>query len=375
MEEISISMPEGSSEKNMLYGKSEGSSSDESGSTREGIWGVSTDDNDNKTIPSWSGNPKLLPTWSGNPQAPADRVQPTVGRTADRNFIAHMIFIAFALVSISSIFSGRMTSTKTSTKVIQLQENRHRMNERLVSTKETLKSLRQMMLTIDARLHDQDEKDFSVSNSAQNQETEIAQIQERLNNLAQLSGTLKKEVKQASLNHMKTVYGDSSPRVEVELVFPDRKVGPHKFTIELAPANVMPHSVDMFLRMVTAGLLDGCSFILNAMHVVKAAPLPYDGTSAAVKAKAFAAHGLQSVAFREYSKAYPHRQYTVGFAADGSPSFYINTEDNTDIHQGDPCFGKIVEGFDTIQRLEENPTRNGIWFERRIGIKSARVKI
>ena len=29
-------------------------------------------------------------------------------------------------------------------------------------------------------------------------------------------------------------------------------------------------------------------------------------------------------------KDYPHEQYTVGFAADGSPSFYINTDDNTE---------------------------------------------
>ena len=125
--------------------------------------------------------------------------------------------------------------------------------------------------------------------------------------------------------------------------------------------------------MASAGLLDGCSFILNAMHVLKAAPLPYDGSPPSVKAQEFLDKGLESVAFREYSPEYPHKQYTVGFAADGSPSFYINTEDNSEIHAGDPCFAKVVSGFETIHRLEASPTRNGLWLEQRVGIKKVTV--
>jgi len=139
----------------------------------------------------------------------------------------------------------------------------------------------------------------------------------------------------------------------------------------MAPLDIMPHSVYTFLEMVNAKLFDGCSFILNAMHVVKAAPLPYDGSSAAQKVKSFTKLGLDTVSFREYSTEYPHEQYTVGFAADGSPSFYINTQDNSEQHAGEPCFGKIVSGYETVERLEAAPTRNGIWYRKRIGIKRA----
>jgi cyclophilin family peptidyl-prolyl cis-trans isomerase len=149
--------------------------------------------------------------------------------------------------------------------------------------------------------------------------------------------------------------------------------GPTMVVIEMTSLEMMPHSVYTFLEMVSGGLLNGCSFILNALHVLKAAPLPYDGTSASDKAREFLDSGLNSVAFREYNPEFPHLKHTVGFAADGSPSFYINTEDNSEIHVGDPCFGKIVSGFDTIERLEKMPTRNGIWFEHRIGIKEAVV--
>jgi cyclophilin family peptidyl-prolyl cis-trans isomerase len=184
---------------------------------------------------------------------------------------------------------------------------------------------------------------------------------------------LKEQVRAISKRDADAKYGAGVKRVEVELIFPGNPDGPTTFVLEMAPLDLMPHSVYTFLEMVSSGLLDGCSFILNALHVLKAAPLPYDGTSASDKARDFLDSGLESVAFREYSPEFPHRQYTVGFAADGSPSFYINTEDNTEIHVGDPCFAKIVSGFDTIKRLEGSPTRNGIWFEHRIGIKRATV--
>lgn len=158
--------------------------------------------------------------------------------------------------------------------------------------------------------------------------------------------------------------GDSSPL----LLLPKNTI-----VMEMAPLDLMPHSVYMFLEMVDAKLFDGCSFILNAMHVIKAAPLPYDGSSAAAKVRSFAQKGLDSVAFREYSADYPHAAYTVAFAADESPSFYINTQDNADIHIGEPCFATIVAGFDTVRRMEAAPTRNGIWYRQRIGIRRATI--
>lgn len=203
---------------------------------------------------------------------------------------------------------------------------------------------------------------------------EVTDLKQRLKSEKEQVLHLKEQVQAAGKLQVMEKYGNKKHRVEIELVFPDRsQLGPHRFVIELAPIDMMPHSVHTFLEMVSNGLLDGCSFILNALHVVKAAPLPYDGSSAANKAKAFTAHGLESVSFKEYNEKYPHKQYTVGFAADGSPSFYINTQDNSEIHAGDPCFGKIVDGIDAIKRLETQPTRNGIWFQKRIGIKSARL--
>jgi cyclophilin family peptidyl-prolyl cis-trans isomerase len=151
---------------------------------------------------------------------------------------------------------------------------------------------------------------------------------------------------------------------------------PHVLVLEMAPLDLMPHSVYTFLEMVDAKLFDGCSFILNAMNIIKAAPLPYEkGSSVSHKVKAFARLGLDTVSFREYSPDFPHEQYTVGFAADGSPSFYINTENNTDqfSNTGEPCFAKIVSGFDTVEKMENEPVRSGMWYKKRIGIQKAMI--
>jgi len=155
----------------------------------------------------------------------------------------------------------------------------------------------------------------------------------------------------------------------------NNKLKSHQLVLEMASLDLMPHSVYTFLEMVDAGLFDGCSFILNAMNVIKAAPLPYEkGVSPSKIVKAFERKGLDTVWFKEYSKDYPHEQYTVGFAADGSPSFYINTDDNTDeLHADEPCFARIVSGFDTLEKMKREPTRSGMFYKKRIGIKRATI--
>ena len=250
------------------------------------------------------------------------------------------------------------------------------MAEMLSRSRQDIQSLTREISAMDAMIQQKQGLDARASNANNVREKalqEMAHLQDRLKEDGELASSLKEMVQKMSRSQVEQKYGPGPHRVEMELVFPDSKLGPDTFVVELASLDLMPHSVHTFLEMVSTGLLDGCSFILNALHVLKAAPLPYDGTSAAEKARQFSSHGLESVAFKEYNDKYPHTQYTIGFAADGSPSFYINTEDNTEIHVGDPCFGTIVSGFHTIHRLESAPTRNGIWFEKRIGIKRARI--
>jgi cyclophilin family peptidyl-prolyl cis-trans isomerase len=284
--------------------------------------------------------------------------------------------MGFILVGVAAVVTSQTTLKSAAVQVSVLAQHREKLDGKLKMYENDIRALEREISAMDLTIqkqHNLDAQSYPLQANHERALSEMSELRQRLHADAVQSQKLKRQVQVVSRNDIIAKYGSGVHKVEIELVFPDHHRGPTKFVIELAPSDMMPHSVHTFLEMVSEGLLDGCSFIMNALHVLKAAPLPYDGTSAAEKAKAFSEKGLESVSFKEYNEDFPHKQYTVGFAADGSPSFYINTEDNSEIHVGDPCFGKVVSGLDTVHRLEANPTRNGIWFERRIGIKSARI--
>lgn len=353
-----------------------GSSSSEDSST-DSFWSSSTAQSERDIN-------FCLPTWSASPQSPAiDRSSPlTVHQHTSSSFGLNssrrlpFLIVGFILVGIAALFTSQTTLHSAAAQVSTLENHRDELDGKLRKYERDIRALEREISAMDLliqRQQDIDSQSYQLQANHESALSEMSELQQRLHTEAVQAQNLKRQVQAISRNDIAEKYGNGVHEVEIELVFPDHHRGPTKFVIELAPADMMPHSVHTFLEMVSAGLLDGCSFILNAMHVLKAAPLPYDGTSAADKAIAFAEKGLESVAFIEYNEDFPHKKYTVGFATDGSPSFYINTADNSEIHVGDPCFGKVVSGFETVHRLEANPTRNGIWFERRIGIKSARI--
>jgi cyclophilin family peptidyl-prolyl cis-trans isomerase len=331
---------------------------------------------------SKSADEMSLPVWAANPQSPTDdnlsplQTNTSVQFTAKRRKIGIPAFvIGIVVVGLAAIFMSRISTHSAEEQVALLASNRENMDSIMKKAEKDIQMLKREISAMDSMIQTQQNLEASSSTPKRNKNalSELRQLQESLKFLSEDAETLKAEVQNVSRKEVTLKYGSGPHHVEMELVFPNKEDGPTKFVIELAPLEEMPHSVHTFLEMVSTELLDGCSFILNALHVVKAAPLPYDGSPAAEKARAFSAAGLESVAFKEYSETYPHKQYTVGFAADGSPSFFINTEDNSDIHVGDPCFGKIIEGFDAVRRLEAAPTRNGIWYKQRIGIKHARI--
>ena len=356
----------------MLWGESlsEGDSSSDDTS----FW--ASNSQQTTTSKSSNCNEELLPTWSANPRSTASvhLSAPVLGPPLFK--VPVLFTIGLFLVGIAAVFFSHAALNYTEEQVGLLEHNREIIDGKLQMYDKDIRVLQREISAMDLMIQKRHALDFQTYQeqaSRQRSINEVNALQKKLHDDSEQAANLKMKVQDASRRDVISKYGSGVHKVEIELVFPDHKRGPTNFTIELAPDLLMPHSVHTFLEMVSEGLLDGCSFILNALHVLKAAPLPFDGSSAAAKARAFADKGLESVAFREYNSHYPHKQYTVGFAADGSPSFYINTEDNSEVHVGDPCFGKVVEGIDTIKRLQDNPTRNGIWFENRIGISSANI--
>jgi cyclophilin family peptidyl-prolyl cis-trans isomerase len=159
-------------------------------------------------------------------------------------------------------------------------------------------------------------------------------------------------------------YGPGPHRVKftIDLLNGSRKRIRKTFVVETAPVDLMPTSIHLFLDLVVSGIWDDTIFLHHeeTEHVIAAAPVDY--ATQMIKHAELSRHGWIELGFPEYTDKFPHTQYTVGFAGQG-PTFYINIMDNTDFHgpggqdhhklptDADPCFAKVVEGFDVVDDL------------------------
>jgi len=193
------------------------------------------------------------------------------------------------------------------------------------------------------------------------------------------------------------------------------------FDIDLAPIELVPHAVQLFLEQVDHGLLEGTFFYLNGPHIVQSGPQPdwnalegnddvfVKDTDANGKAgisggaldtiekferqaagrkvtvydddewesyytaedyweedkrtKKFQDLGLDQLAFPDYSPEYPHIPWTVGYTGrPGGPDWYINKVDNTEGHgPGGQAQHELEEQgdscFGTVSRAGEGRDR------------------
>jgi cyclophilin family peptidyl-prolyl cis-trans isomerase len=172
--------------------------------------------------------------------------------------------------------------------------------------------------------------------------------------------SLQAYIQEESRQRVLQKYGPGPHRVQFRVLSREARK-PGDFIVELAPVEKMPHSIEMFLDMVTNKMWDNSVFYhhLTQRHVVAAAPVSY-GTFQS-KQHQFEALGYNGLAFPEYHQDYAHEKYTIGFAGRG-PNFYINGMNNSEHHgpggQGhhdlatdaDPCFGRIISGFDVVSK-------------------------
>ena len=169
--------------------------------------------------------------------------------------------------------------------------------------------------------------------------------------------------------------------VEMHLTIHDRRAHGSStdgtVLIQTASIETMPYSVYHFLELVSHKAYDGTSFHVNAQHLMQAGPSAIVERMEKLKRED---PSLASLIFQEYSPQMPHKQYTLGFPKrPGGPDFYVNMGDNSGIHgpggqarhygetigmDADPCFARVVEGFNMVDgvrvRLSEDESQEAV---------------
>jgi len=182
-------------------------------------------------------------------------------------------------------------------------------------------------------------------------------------------------------------FGKGPYRVELQLLLPTSK-NPQFIKLELAPLDLMPHAVSIFLEQVERKLWDGQTFDVHAGHVLLARPDPTNPDSEDI-----AKEEVPTVTFAEYNENYPHEKYTVGFPGrpNAGQDFYINLQPNVVHHsprfekdattgeevfvEGEPCFGKIIDQHSrlVVDEMDKLGVGKGGILEQKVVIVSARL--
>jgi len=192
---------------------------------------------------------------------------------------------------------------------------------------------------------------------------------------------LRKRIQRESQRQLIEMFGGDQMRVELKLTTKDLE---GEIVLEMAPTNLMPHSVHLFLFQVLHKLWDGTSFAINAPHIMQAGAYSPEGKSVRQK---FKDAGLEVVAFQEYSPKFTHEKWHVGFAGrPGGPDIYINKMDNTLNHgpggqahhhleeEADPAFATVVKGREVLQKFFDMPAvGKNFLLKEYIIIKQARI--
>lgn len=154
----------------------------------------------------------------------------------------------------------------------------------------------------------------------------------------------------------------------------DGTLGPEqRFVIQLAPLDLVPHAVHIFLEQVDHGLWHRDTyFYLSGPHVLQFGPQMFDEQDELIldeehyeshRIAHFIDLELEELIFPDYHDDFPHVRWTLGYTGrPGGPDLYINKMDNRQVHgpggqdqhalyeQADPCFGIVVEGQEAMEQ-------------------------
>jgi cyclophilin family peptidyl-prolyl cis-trans isomerase len=165
---------------------------------------------------------------------------------------------------------------------------------------------------------------------------QLYQMEEELNHEVR---NLQTRIQQSARNHIIQEFGEGPVQVVLELDFGTNGDGPDRIAILLW--HDTPHAAWTWLEQIGRHVWDGASFKWQQGHVIDSSPIREDPMGGKIEFVEQSQHG--------------HEAWTVGVreSENGVMSMYINLQDNTNLHKHETCVGKVIDGFDALQRLLE----------------------
>lgn len=179
------------------------------------------------------------------------------------------------------------------------------------------------------------------------QTQQLYQMEEELNHEVK---TLQTRIQQSARNHIIQEFGEGPVQIILELDFGKTvegggdnaavsSTGPNRIAILLW--HDTPHAAWTWLEQIGRNIWDGADFQWTQGHIIDAIPHDPDPLGGKIEFVEQSQHG--------------HEAWTIGVreSDNGAMGMYINLQDNTNLHRHETCVGKVIDGFDALQRLLE----------------------
>jgi cyclophilin family peptidyl-prolyl cis-trans isomerase len=211
-----------------------------------------------------------------------------------------------------------------------------RLEEQSLSLHESIARLSDA--SIDLRLQDHDE------NLAQSEpfdgeiiKIQTKQLQDMGDELSHEVKALQAKIQHSDREHIVRTFGEGPVQVALDLAFPQQQQQDSS-RISVLLWYDTPHAARTLIEQINDGLWNDSIFRLDKNVAITLEP-PRSDT-------------LKKLDFVEKGQK-THASWTVGLSetSQGGLSLFINLQDNSLYHKHDVCIGKVIDGFDTLQRL------------------------
>eukprot|EP00529_Nitzschia_sp_RCC80_P024856 CAMPEP_0113498688 /NCGR_PEP_ID=MMETSP0014_2-20120614/31318_1 /TAXON_ID=2857 /ORGANISM="Nitzschia sp." /LENGTH=535 /DNA_ID=CAMNT_0000392753 /DNA_START=253 /DNA_END=1860 /DNA_ORIENTATION=+ /assembly_acc=CAM_ASM_000159 len=213
-----------------------------------------------------------------------------------------------------------------------------KIEQQSIQLHETIGRLAKVGVSKDASDKDGNGEDSVDFDLIHKQTQQLYQMEEELNHEVK---TLQTRIQQSARNHIIEEFGEGPVQVILELDFGNPSTASSPSRIAILLWHDTPHAAWTLLEQIGRHVWDDADFQWTQGHIIDAVPHVADPMGSKIEFVEQSQHG--------------HEAWTVGVreSENGIMGMYINLQDNTNLHKHETCVGKVIDGFDALQRLLE----------------------